>query len=455
MDGGASPRRCAHAASRSRRASPCSRSRPTTPPPTPTSSPPPPATTPTTVCPPHRWLAVPMAPPDGGRRARPSRVHHRRPRRARSTWPEATRSASSRAPAACALRSPTTATRSTSSRALAPDVVLVVADAGLGTINAVRLDASTRSPPFPVVVALNRYDDGDDLHRANRDWLVDPRRLRRSSPTPASSPPAGPNLGRDMDAAHLSELARRHLWMHFSRLGLVRRRPPGPDHRAAARAAGSRTSPGTATSTACPASSPCSSGTVGADLAAAAAKPGRDARVLPDLDVRAPARDRARGAPRRARARRPQPRVLHQRRVGGGGVGVEARAPVLPRHRAGSAAQGDRPPRRVPRHDARCARHHRRPRAARPVRAAHARRCARGQHRPHRPPARARREGVHARGHRRDRGRDPVRGPRDRGRGVPRAGAERGRLLHATRRLLRARARDLRQATACCSCPTR
>jgi len=53
---------------------------------------------------------------------------------------------------------------------LAPDLVVVVADAGLGAINAVRLAVV----PFAgqaVAVALNRFDD-DALHRANRDVLV-------------------------------------------------------------------------------------------------------------------------------------------------------------------------------------------------------------------------------------------------------------------------------------------
>jgi dethiobiotin synthetase len=57
-------------------------------------------------------------------------------------------------------------------RAIGPDVVVLVADAGLGTINAVRLSAAALEPT-PVVVHLNRYDDGDDVHRLNRDWLAD------------------------------------------------------------------------------------------------------------------------------------------------------------------------------------------------------------------------------------------------------------------------------------------
>lgn len=54
---------------------------------------------------------------------------------------------------------------------IAPDLVLLVADAGLGTINAVRLSVDAFAPA-PVVVVLNRYDDTDAVHRGNRDWLA-------------------------------------------------------------------------------------------------------------------------------------------------------------------------------------------------------------------------------------------------------------------------------------------
>jgi dethiobiotin synthetase len=53
---------------------------------------------------------------------------------------------------------------------LAPDVVVLVADAGLGTINAVRLSAGAFAG-FPVVVALNRFGD-EPLHQRNREHLV-------------------------------------------------------------------------------------------------------------------------------------------------------------------------------------------------------------------------------------------------------------------------------------------
>lgn len=53
---------------------------------------------------------------------------------------------------------------------LAPDSVVLVADAGLGALNAVRLCLDAVAA-VPVVVFLNRYDSGDPLHAANRAWL--------------------------------------------------------------------------------------------------------------------------------------------------------------------------------------------------------------------------------------------------------------------------------------------
>ena len=55
---------------------------------------------------------------------------------------------------------------------LGPDVVLLVADAGLGVINALRLCLGALDPIRPVVV-LNRFDSGSDLHRRNLAWLHD------------------------------------------------------------------------------------------------------------------------------------------------------------------------------------------------------------------------------------------------------------------------------------------
>jgi dethiobiotin synthetase len=55
-------------------------------------------------------------------------------------------------------------------RLLRPDVVVLVADAGLGTINAVRLSVAALAD-FPVVVALNRFTD-DPLQARNLEHLT-------------------------------------------------------------------------------------------------------------------------------------------------------------------------------------------------------------------------------------------------------------------------------------------
>lgn len=51
-----------------------------------------------------------------------------------------------------------------------PNGTVLVADAGLGTINSVRLSAQPIATA-PVLVALNHYDHSE-LHRRNRDWLI-------------------------------------------------------------------------------------------------------------------------------------------------------------------------------------------------------------------------------------------------------------------------------------------
>jgi dethiobiotin synthetase len=60
--------------------------------------------------------------------------------------------------------------------ALRPDRALLVADAGLGTINAVRLAAGAlrdAGSGADIVVVLNRFDPQDDLHVRNRAWLAE------------------------------------------------------------------------------------------------------------------------------------------------------------------------------------------------------------------------------------------------------------------------------------------
>jgi dethiobiotin synthetase len=52
-----------------------------------------------------------------------------------------------------------------------PDAVLLVADAGLGTINLVRLCVDALAPLRRPIVFLNRYDARHDLHVRNAQWL--------------------------------------------------------------------------------------------------------------------------------------------------------------------------------------------------------------------------------------------------------------------------------------------
>lgn len=55
-------------------------------------------------------------------------------------------------------------------RRLQPDDVLLVADAGLGTLSSVRLSLQALAGER-VTVLLNRFDAANDLHRRNLDWL--------------------------------------------------------------------------------------------------------------------------------------------------------------------------------------------------------------------------------------------------------------------------------------------
>jgi dethiobiotin synthetase len=131
---------------------------------------------PTTVCPPPRWYPVAMAPPMA------ADVLGRPPFTvadlvAETRWPAGT--AVGLVEMAGGVRSPQAADGDAVvlGRLLGSDLVVLVAGAGLGTINDVRLavDALTAPTgvPAPVVVVLNRFDPADDLHRRNRDWLVD------------------------------------------------------------------------------------------------------------------------------------------------------------------------------------------------------------------------------------------------------------------------------------------
>ena len=55
--------------------------------------------------------------------------------------------------------------------ALSADDVIVISDSGLGAISRVLLSVDAFAP-LTCRVLLNRYDHDDQLHRSNRDWLL-------------------------------------------------------------------------------------------------------------------------------------------------------------------------------------------------------------------------------------------------------------------------------------------
>jgi dethiobiotin synthetase len=123
----------------------------------------------TTVCPAHRWFGIALAPPMAAEvlAAPPFTIADLA---AELEWPAGVDLGL--VEGVGGVRSPLAVDGDTRDLidALAPDAVILVADAGLGTINAVRLSTAALGD-HPLVVALNRFDPGDDLHRRNRDWL--------------------------------------------------------------------------------------------------------------------------------------------------------------------------------------------------------------------------------------------------------------------------------------------
>jgi dethiobiotin synthetase len=122
------------------------------------------------VCPPHRWYGRALAPPMAAAAlgAPPFTVGDLV---GELTWPD--RVDVGLVEGAGGPRSPIAADGDNVALAcaIAPDAVLLVADAGLGTLNAVRMSVDAFAPA-PVTVVLNRYDGHDAVHRANRDWLT-------------------------------------------------------------------------------------------------------------------------------------------------------------------------------------------------------------------------------------------------------------------------------------------
>jgi dethiobiotin synthetase len=129
---------------------------------------------PETVCPPQRWYEMAMAPPMAADAlARPTFALDELVEELR--WPELPVDVGF-VETAGGLRSPIADDGDCLSFVVAvmPEVVVLVADAGLGTINSVRLtlDALVRLPA-PLAVVVNRFDEGSELHHRNLAWLRD------------------------------------------------------------------------------------------------------------------------------------------------------------------------------------------------------------------------------------------------------------------------------------------
>jgi dethiobiotin synthetase len=125
---------------------------------------------PTEVCPPARWYPRALAPPMAATAlGRPAFTVAELV--AGLSWPVTTEVVL--VESAGGARSPLADDGDTITLAnlLAPAITVVVADAGLGTINSVRLAAAAFGPCGRLVVFLNRFDPADALHRANRAWL--------------------------------------------------------------------------------------------------------------------------------------------------------------------------------------------------------------------------------------------------------------------------------------------
>jgi len=133
---------------------------------------------PDTVCPPPRWYPLAMAPPMAAARlGRP--VPRLGELLAEIVWPQPPVDVGL-VETAGGLRSPQAVDGDALDlvSALAPSLVVAVADAGLGTIHAVRLVTSAMAGvDVPYVVVLNRFDSADPLNLDNLRWLTQQDRL--------------------------------------------------------------------------------------------------------------------------------------------------------------------------------------------------------------------------------------------------------------------------------------
>ena len=184
----------------------------------------------------------------------------------------------------------------------------------------------------------------------------------------------------DAETTDLQRLAKRHLWMHFTRMGaygeadvpiIVR-----GDGCYVWDEKGNRYFDGLS------ALFCVNIGHGHTEVGPGRRRSGARARLLHHLVLRAPARDRAGREDRVAGPGRPQPHLLHLRRQRGSRDRRQARPPVPQGHRQPEQAQDHRARNRLPRHHYGSAGGDRHPRAAPSVRAVHARRRACPEHEP-------------------------------------------------------------------------
>lgn len=128
------------------------------------------------VCPPHRWYRVAMAPPMAADALGRSRIHLAELLgEVTGSWRRdgGTTADLGLVELAGGPWSPIAHDGDglAMTRALRPDLVVLIADAGLGTLNAIRPAVEQFSRIAPVEVLLNRFDPSDDLHRRNAAWL--------------------------------------------------------------------------------------------------------------------------------------------------------------------------------------------------------------------------------------------------------------------------------------------
>jgi dethiobiotin synthetase len=123
------------------------------------------------VCPRHRWLPRAMAPPMAAEAL--GAAEFTVAELASEVLRDTPRASIVFVESAGGVRSPLAADGDTVSlaNALRAALIILVADAELGTLNLVRLSTAALATDR-VVVHLNRFDAATELHVRNRDWLT-------------------------------------------------------------------------------------------------------------------------------------------------------------------------------------------------------------------------------------------------------------------------------------------